>query len=123
MKYEYVAIFLFSVFISSISQIILKKSALKTYESKIKEYLNPYVITAYSIFLISSFITMMAYKGVPLSAGPILEATGYIWVTLLGALILKEKVSPVKLCGLAVIIAGIVVFNLNFCFLIVMPDL
>ena len=113
MKYEYVAIFLFSVFISSVSQIILKKSALKTYENKIKEYLNPYVITAYSIFLISSFITMMAYKGVPLSAGPILEATGYIWVTLLGALILKEKVSPIKLCGLAVIIAGIVVFNLG----------
>ena len=30
-------VFLFSVFISSVSQILLKKSADKTYDSKIKE--------------------------------------------------------------------------------------
>ena len=39
-----VCILLFSVFISSVSQILLKKAADRTYESSLKEYLNPLVI-------------------------------------------------------------------------------
>lgn len=108
----YVLFFLFSVFISSVSQVILKKSADIQYESKIKEYLNPRVICAYGMFLGSSLMTVLAYKGVPLSMGPILEATGYVWVSLLGFAILKEKISPKKLLGLVVIIIGIFVFNI-----------
>ena len=34
-------IFLFGTFISSISQVLLKKAAMKTYASKIQEYANP----------------------------------------------------------------------------------
>ena len=49
--------FSFLVFISSVSQIILKKSANIKYENPIREYLNIRVIKdmAYSIFLLSSF--------------------------------------------------------------------
>ena len=45
-----VCILLFSVFISSVSQILLKKAADRTYESSLKEYLNPLVIGAYGMF-------------------------------------------------------------------------
>lgn len=65
----YTILFLVSVFISSISQIILKKSAEVKYASVIREYLNPMVITAYTIFLASTLLTTFAYKGVPLSLG------------------------------------------------------
>ena len=110
--YIYIGMFLFSVFISSISQIMLKSSAGKEYDSKIKEYLNLPVITAYGLFFLSTVATVFAYKYVNLSLGPVLEATGYIWVTLLGSLILKEKVGKKKIAGLAVIIVGIIVFNI-----------
>ncbi|MBR6344184.1 MAG: EamA family transporter [Lachnospiraceae bacterium] len=112
-NYIYVGIFLISVFVSSVSQILLKISAGKTYDSKIKEYLNAPVIIAYGLFFLSTVVTVLAYKYVDLSLGPVLEATGYIWVTLLGYLILKEKVSRKKLLGLVVIIVGIIVFNVN----------
>lgn len=114
MKHEliYVAIFLVSVFVSSVSQIILKKSAGKTYDSKIKEYMNFPVIFAYGLFFMSSLLTVLAYKYVPLSMGPILESTGYIWVSILGYFILKEGISKKKIIGLVTIIAGIIVFNL-----------
>lgn len=108
----YVVVFLVSVFIASVSQIILKKSANKTYENKLQEYLNLPVITAYGLFFGSSLLTVLAYKGVPLSLGPILEATGYIWVAVLGFLFLKEKISKKKIIGMAIIVAGIIVFNL-----------
>lgn len=108
----YTILFLVSVFISSISQIILKKSAEVKYASIIREYLNPMVITAYTIFLASTLLTTFAYKEVPLSLGPVLEATGYIYVAVLGTLILKEKLSRRKIIGNVLIIAGIVIFAL-----------
>ncbi len=108
----FTVLFLFSVFISSVSQILLKKSAGKTHESRIREYLNPPVITAYFIFFVSTLLTMYAYRYVPLSLGPVLESTGYLWVSLLGLLFLKEKISRKKWIGLGMIIAGIIIFNL-----------
>lgn len=76
-----VCILLFSVFISSVSQILLKKAADRTYESSLKEYLNPLVIGAYGMFFCSVILTMLALKYVPLSMSPILESTGYIFVS------------------------------------------
>lgn len=108
----YILIFLLSVFISSISQILLKKSANKVYDNKIKEYLNPRVIIAYSMFFLSSLITVLAYRVVPLSLGGILESTGYIYVTILGYIFLHEKVGKRKLLGLIIILLGIFLFNI-----------
>lgn len=55
---------------------------------------------------------MYAYKGIPLSFGPILAASEYIFVAVLSRLILKERMKSMKLAGLAVIVAGIVVYAL-----------
>ena len=43
-KILFALIFVAGVFISSVSQILLKKSAEREYPSKIREYLNPLVI-------------------------------------------------------------------------------
>lgn len=107
-----IAIFLGSVLVASISQIMLKKSADRKYDRWIDEYLNFRVIFAYGLFFLSSLMTVYAYKFVPLSLGPVLEASGYIFVSVMGYLILKEKIGRKKLLGLIVIIAGIILFNL-----------
>ena len=107
-----VCLLLLSVFISSVTQIILKKAADKTYESTLKEYMNPMVIGAYGLFFCSVILTMLALKHVPLSMSPILESTGYIFVSVMGYIFLKERFSRRKLMGFALILAGIVIFNL-----------
>ena len=109
---KYIILFLSAVFISSVSQIMLKKSANKTYESKLKEYMNPWVIIAYGLFFGATLVTVIAYKYIPLSLGPILESAGYFFVTILGMVFLKEKVGKKKALGLLIILAGIIVFNL-----------
>lgn len=106
----YILIFLASVFVSSISQVFLKKSANRKYDTRIKEYLNPMVIMAYIFFFGSTILTIFAYKGVPLSFGPILESSGYIYITILGFLFLKEKISLKKIIGNIFIVIGIFVF-------------
>ena len=74
----YGMILMFGVLIGAISQVMLKISALKTYPSRLKEYLNPLVISAYVLFVGTTLLSVFAYKGIPLSMGPILEATSYL---------------------------------------------
>ncbi|MCM1220382.1 MAG: multidrug ABC transporter [Lachnospiraceae bacterium] len=106
----YACVLLAGVFISAISQVMLKKSALKTYDSKLKEYMNPLVIVAYILFVGTTFLSILAYKGIPLSMGPVLEATSYLYVTFFGVKIFKEKLNAKKVIALFLIIAGIVVY-------------
>ena len=108
----YAAVLVFGVFISSISQVILKKAADKKYTSVIREYLNARVIIAYSIFVLETFMSILAYKGLPLSFGPILEATGYIFITIWGLLFFNERLNAKKALALLLIIGGIVIFSI-----------
>ena len=107
-----VCLLLFSVFSSSVSQILLKKAANRTYESTIKEYMNPLVIGAYGMFFCSVILTMLALRYVPLSMSPILESTGYIFVSVMGYFFLKERFTRRKLLGFALILVGVIIFNL-----------
>lgn len=108
----YIAVFLFALFLSSISQVMLKKAALRTYPTKVQEYLNPLVIFAYILFFSTTFMSVYAYKGIPLSMGSVLEATSYIYVTIFGVTIFQEKIGSRKLLALALILSGILVYSL-----------
>ena len=107
---KYIAIWMFSVLISSFSQVLLKIAANKKYESRIREYMNPIVITAYGIFFLSTLLTMYALKFVPLTMSPVIESTSYIFVPLFGVFMLKEKISKRRLLGMGVMLIGMLVF-------------
>lgn len=107
----YAGIMALSVLIASVSQVMLKKASMREYASPIREYLNPLVITAYGIFFGTTFLTVLAYKVVPLSLGPVIESTSYIYVTVFGVLFFKEKLNLRKLVSLALIVGGILVYS------------
>lgn len=107
----YAGVLLVGVFISAVSQVMLKKAAMRSYENKLLEYLNPLVIFAYVLFVGSTLLTVVAYKGIPLSLGPVLEATSYIYVTIFGVLIFKEKMNKKKVVALILILAGIITYS------------
>ena len=102
-------IMVISTFISSISQMMLKKSAQKTYSSRIGEYLNPLVIIAYSMFVGCTLLSMYSLKVVPLLFAPVLESTGYIFVPVLSYMIFKEKFTRRQMMGMVLILTGIAV--------------
>ena len=106
----YAGIMLVSVFVASVSQVMLKKSAERPRESRIQEYLNPLVIAAYILFVGCTLVTVIAYRGIPLSLGPVLEATRYVYVTAFGVWIFKEKLDRRKLVALALILGGIFIY-------------
>ena len=102
---------LLGVFVSAISQVMLKKAAVREYSSPVQEYLNPLVIFAYAIFVGTTFLSILAYRGIPLSLGPVLEATSYIYVTFFGVVIFKEKLNRKKILALFCILSGILVYS------------
>ncbi len=98
------------VFIASVAQVLLKKSALIQREIRIRDYLNGYVLLAYALMFGSTLLSLLAYRALPLSLGMLLDATGYIFVTLFGALFFHEKITKKRLLALGMILSGIVVY-------------
>ncbi len=109
---KYIIVWIISVLISSIAQVMLKVEANKEHESRLKEYLNPMVIIAYGIFFLSTFLTMYALKYVPLTYSPIIEPLSYIFVPVIGVLVLKEKISKRRVLGIGIMLVGIVIFSM-----------
>ena len=109
----FAALNLLGVFISVVSQVLLKRGATREYSSVVREYLNPLVIFAYLLFVGATLLSVLSYQGIPLSMGPVLDATGYLWVTLFGVTVFHEHMSGIKLLALALIICGIVVYALG----------
>lgn len=105
-------VYILGVIISSIAQILLKKSADIERENKLKEYLNFKTIFAYGIFFGATLCTLLAYKYIPLTLGTILETSGYIFIAIFSYLFLKEKIGKKKLIGLITIILGVLIFSL-----------
>lgn len=108
----YMLLILVGTFISSISQVLLKKAAMRQYDSRIKEYLNARVIIAYLIFFGATMLSVIAYRVVDLSLGVVLEATGYVYVMIFGVTIFKETLNLKKIIALIMIIVGIVIYAL-----------
>ena len=108
----YYALGILSVVIASCSQILLKKGAMKQYDSFLKEYLNIYVISGYLFMFGSVFLTMIVYRGMKFMNVPVLEAIGYVLVPVLSYLFFKEKLTKKKIAGIACILAGIFVYYL-----------
>ena len=112
MQVNYIAMFSIAVFFSSLSQVLLKHSANKEYRSTLHEYLNVYVISAYIIFFGCVMVNSIAYRGIQLKHGAILETVGYVFILILDRVFFKQKITYNKVVGSFIIIIGIAVFFL-----------
>lgn len=101
-----------SVIVSSSSQMLLKTSANKKYDSFVKEYLNLNVFLGYSMMLISTLLVIYAYKGIEMKNGTVIESLGYVFVMVLSNIFFKEKITKTKLIGNCIILLGILIFYL-----------
>ena len=103
------------VFISSISQILLKKSAEKNIDATgfKEQYLNKLVIIGYFLLFIAMLIPLYTYQFVPLKYGAVIESLGYVFIMVISAIFLKEKITKKKLLVNLIIVAGVIIFNLR----------
>jgi drug/metabolite transporter (DMT)-like permease len=100
-------------FFSAISQLLLKRSAQKTYKSWIFEYLNWRVITAYGISFSVLFLNTYAFTRVELRYGAVIDTLTYVFVMVMSYFLLKEKFQKGQLIGNLFIIAGVMIYTLQ----------
>ena len=102
-------IYLITPFISAISQLMLKKAADDPRYTGIQFYINPLVIMAYTLFFGCMVANVIALQTLDLTVASVLEASGFLYVMVLGRWLLKEKITPRKLIGNTLIIVGIII--------------
>ncbi|PEI48433.1 EamA family transporter [Bacillus pseudomycoides] len=110
---NYILLYIFGIILANYSQILLKKATLQEYDSKLREYVNPYVIIGYSLFVINAGLNVIALKGVPLKQAPVLESLSYVIILVFSWYFLGEKITKRKVIGNIIIIIGIVVFSIQ----------
>ena len=60
--------------------------------------------------ILSTLLTIAAYKKVDFKNGPVVESLGFIFVMVLSWVFFQEKITKRKLLGNLLILVGIVVF-------------
>lgn len=110
---KYFIIAIVSGMLSSFSQILLKKSALKEEESIVKQYVNPYVIGGYAITATCMILMIIAFKGMPYKYGAVLESLTYLYIMILSRVFIGEKLTKKKVIGNLIIVAGVIIFSLG----------
>ena len=104
-----VVIYLFTPLVAAISQLMLKKAADDPRHTGIRFYINPMVIFAYVIFFACMLLNVVALQTLDLTVASVLEASGFLYVMVLGALFLGEKITLRKLAGNLLIVLGIAI--------------
>ena len=108
----YIGLMLVAQLMASVSQLLLKKSADREYSSWIRSYLNVLVVSGYALLVVSMFLSIVSYGGMPYMYVVIIEPVSYILVMLLSRIFFKERLTGRKLMGMTLIMCGILVFYL-----------
>lgn len=109
MKLGYIFLLILSIFIASVSQILLKKGAISDYKNI---YINKFSLSGYFILLFSTLLTRIAYGNINLSYGLLLESLSFIFVPTMSYLFLKENVNIKTRFGMIIIIIGVIIYTL-----------
>lgn len=109
---KYILIAMLSGVFSAFSQVLLKKSSNIKHKTRLREYLNLYVISGYALLFLCMVLMIFAYKGLPFKYGAIIESLVYIYVMILGRIFFSEKITRKKILGNVLIVSGVIVFSL-----------
>ena len=85
----------------------------RKHERLLIEYLNPFTIASYVVFVAATLLTIFSYKVVPLSMAPILGTSEYFFVAILSRVFMKERINWKKALGLFIIVIGAVIYTLG----------
>lgn len=109
---KYIVIGIFSVVLSCTSQVLLKVSTKKKWNSVFREYLNIFVVTAYFLLGICMLLTIFMYRGIEFKYGAIIESLSYVIIMIMGRMFFDEPLTRNKIIGNMLIILGILIFNI-----------
>ena len=107
----YYLLAVFNVFIASVAQMMLKKSAAQNHSSIIREYVNFWVIGGYALMAICLLLNIFVMsKGVLLIEVGAIGALSNLFVPLLAFFFFKEQFSKRQMVAIVLIVLGSAIF-------------
>lgn len=108
-EFFYILLLAITCFVSAVSQVLLKKAALKEYPSFLRQYLNVRVILAYFMFFAVVLANTYILRFIPMVVvSPVAETLPYVLSIVFGRIFFCEKITVRKICGAVIIIIGII---------------
>ena len=97
-KFVYIFVLIISCFVSAISQVLLKKAALKEYPTFMRQYLNVRVVLAYFMFFAVVVANTYVLRFIPMTVmNPISETLPYVLSIIFGRVFFGEKLTIRKM--------------------------
>lgn len=107
----YIVLVIISVFAAACAQMLLKQGARQRYATFIRQYLNRWVISGYTIMGSAMLLNIYCLShGILVKEVSIIESLSYLFVPLLSFIFFKEKITWQKTGAILIIMLGIVVF-------------
>lgn len=104
-------IVILSVFLAACAQMLLKEGARQQYDAWWRQYINGWVIGGYAIMFVTMLMNIFAMsRGVEVKEVSIIESMSYMFVPVLSFIFFKERLTWRRVCAIAIIIVGVVVF-------------
>ena len=111
MKYALIALVV--VFVAACAQMLLKQGARQGYTPWWRQYLNPWVISGYTLMFAAMIANIWCMsKGLQLKELSIIESLSYLFVPALSWMLFNESVTKRKALAISIIIIGVIVFFL-----------
>ena len=110
---RYVLIAIVVVFVSACAQMLLKQGARQEYTPWWRQYINPWVISGYTIMFAAMIANIWCmHQGLQLKELSIIESMAYLFVPALSWLFFKETITRRKALAIGLIIVGVIIFFL-----------
>ena len=107
----YYILVILSVFSAACAQMLLKQGARQNYVGFWRQYLNPWVICGYTIMACSLILNIFCMsRGIQVKEVSVIESMSYLFVPVLAFMLFKEKLTMRKICAIAIIISGLILF-------------
>jgi multidrug transporter EmrE-like cation transporter len=112
---SYMLLFL-AILLTGISQVLLKTGSSRNGEGRFRAfsmYLNAPTLTAYGLLLVTTVISVIVLREIPLKVFYAIASLNFLVVAGLSYWLLKERVDREMIFALALIVAGVLVFNVT----------
>lgn len=107
-KFLLFILLLINSLLASFSQVLLKKSAMKKYNSIISEYINIYVVVGYGLFFIVLLGNILIMKYIKMNIVSVFsEAMPLVISVFTGYIFFNEKINKRKIISVILILIGI----------------
>ncbi|MCL2197378.1 MAG: EamA family transporter [Defluviitaleaceae bacterium] len=110
---QYMLVAFSAVVISSLAQVLLKKSSGEKKKHFLFDYLNLKVCTAYGMIFLCIPLMIYAFTGMYYRYGAVIESLAYLLIMMFSRFFLGERITRRRILGNCMIVLGVFIFAIG----------